>query len=360
MRQAIFVVVLVVAFLGGAMVNGPGIRWAQSRLLDYMGLKDGGEIASIDLPPASSGSADPQHLAGAPTVTELSPRIAVAGTESASKLNDNRKLDNTHGLKGNAQAGSVARAMSATASRTEMQGSPPPLPVPTAVPEPEAPRPSDSHDPSAPARRLGPGTDAAASSATRSARESRVGKNSSSSSPVAPAVELPRDSRSGSPPHVEPDGSETPGPSPAPLDPSVGPALLASLSPSSSAQPGTANRAKADTIPLEVAPMSPPSGSSHPPSSTPAGSAPRTFGATGESGADWADLRRKMQSLGVTRYTIEGKPDGRVVFSCLIPLAGRQAVSQRFEAEGDDELQAAQVAIRRISLWRATRTSPSP
>ena len=59
MRQAIFVVVLVAAaFLGGAMVNGPGIRWVQSRLLDYMGLKDGGEIASIDLPPASSGNAD--------------------------------------------------------------------------------------------------------------------------------------------------------------------------------------------------------------------------------------------------------------------------------------------------------------
>ncbi len=161
---------------GRGMVNGPGIRWAQSRLLDYMGLKDGGEIASIDLPPASSGSADPQHLAGAPTVTELSPRIAVAGTESASKLNDSRKLDNTPGLKGNAEAGSVARAMSATASRTEMQGSPPPLPVPTAVPEPEAPRPSNSHDQSDPARRPGPGTDAGASSATRSAQNQRWGR----------------------------------------------------------------------------------------------------------------------------------------------------------------------------------------
>jgi hypothetical protein len=57
----------------------------------------------------------------------------------------------------------------------------------------------------------------------------------------------------------------------------------------------------------------------------------------------------------VTRYTIEGEPGGRVVFSCLIPLAGRQAVSQRFEAEGEDEFQAAQGALRRIALWRATR-----
>ena len=68
---------------------------------------------------------------------------------------------------------------------------------------------------------------------------------------------------------------------------------------------------------------------------------------------DWAILRRKMQSLGVTHYTIDGQPGRRVVFSCLIPLAGRQAVSQRFEAEGDDDFQAAQAAMRRIALWRA-------
>ena len=43
-----------------------------------------------------------------------------------------------------------------------------------------------------------------------------------------------------------------------------------------------------------------------------------------------------MQSFGVSRYTMDGEPGGRVVFSCLIPLAGRQAVTQRFEAEGED------------------------
>ena len=154
--------------------------------------------------------------------------------------------------------------------------------------------------------------------------------------------------------------SETSGPSPAPLDPSVGPALLASLSPSSPAQPGTADRAKADTIPLEVAPMSPPRLTiilTPRPPPTPHQARPEQLMSLK---CRWVDLRHKLQSLGVTRYTIEGEPGGRVVFSCLIPLAGRQAVSQRFEAEGDDEFQAAQVAIRRISLWRATRTSPSP
>jgi hypothetical protein len=68
-------------------------------------------------------------------------------------------------------------------------------------------------------------------------------------------------------------------------------------------------------------------------------------------------LQRKMQTLGVTRFTIDGDPGGRVVFSCLIPLAGRQAVSQRFEAEGDDVVGAAQAALRRVALWRATQPS---
>jgi hypothetical protein len=62
-----------------------------------------------------------------------------------------------------------------------------------------------------------------------------------------------------------------------------------------------------------------------------------------------------MQVLGISRYTIEGQPGGRVLFSCLIPLAGRQAVTQRFEAEGDDALQAARAALRRVALWRASQ-----
>jgi hypothetical protein len=75
---------------------------------------------------------------------------------------------------------------------------------------------------------------------------------------------------------------------------------------------------------------------------------------------DWTTLARKMQALGVSRFTIEGQPGGRVLFSCLIPLAGRQAVTQRFEAEGADAVQAARAALRRVALWRATQPRPSP
>jgi hypothetical protein len=66
-----------------------------------------------------------------------------------------------------------------------------------------------------------------------------------------------------------------------------------------------------------------------------------------------------MRTLGVARYGIEGEPDGRVRFHCVIPLAGRRAVSQHFEADGDDEIEAAQAALRRIALWRATE-APTP
>jgi hypothetical protein len=68
-----------------------------------------------------------------------------------------------------------------------------------------------------------------------------------------------------------------------------------------------------------------------------------------------------MQALGVSRFTIESQPGGPAVYSCLIPLvAGRQAVAQRFEAEGQDALQAARAALRRVALWRASQTQPSP
>ena len=74
----------------------------------------------------------------------------------------------------------------------------------------------------------------------------------------------------------------------------------------------------------------------------------------------WPILEHKMQSLGVARYTIDGEPGGRVVCSCLIPLAGRQAVTQRFEAEGDDIIHAVQAALRRIALWRASQPPARP
>jgi hypothetical protein len=73
---------------------------------------------------------------------------------------------------------------------------------------------------------------------------------------------------------------------------------------------------------------------------------------------DWSEIRRRMRELGVSRYEIEGEPNGRVRFRCLIPLAGRRAVGQQFEGEGDTEEQAAEAALRRVALWKATEMVP--
>jgi hypothetical protein len=111
--------------------------------------------------------------------------------------------------------------------------------------------------------------------------------------------------------------------------------------PATAALPRTPVRAgQADPA---VAPASLPSTTAEPAPATPAG--------TG-----WADLRRRMRELGVSRYWVEGEPDGPARFRCVIPLAGRRAVGQQFEAEGDDDFQAADAALRRVALWRATET----
>lgn len=71
---------------------------------------------------------------------------------------------------------------------------------------------------------------------------------------------------------------------------------------------------------------------------------------------DWALVRRKMQELGVRQYWIEGQPGGLVRFRCVIPVAGKNAMAQHFEAEAADEFRAADAALRRVLLWRATET----
>lgn len=260
MRQALFVIAVVgAAFVGGAVVNGPGFRWAQERLLLYMGLQDGGEIASIDLPPAPGEA----PIADAPTVTEPTvgkrdPEVQTASATAPSPLS----------------AAPERRALS--------QGVPSPKAEPQAT-EPFADQPAPE------------------AGAVESDPPALLGALVGALKQTAP----PPGGADG--PSQEPGAQPAPEPSaePAPLDPSVAPA------------------------------------------------------ADGES-SDWTELRDKLNAAGVSRYTIEGEPGGRVVFVCLIPLAGKQAVSQRFEAEGDDEFQAARAALRRINLWRAAQGHAEP
>lgn len=72
---------------------------------------------------------------------------------------------------------------------------------------------------------------------------------------------------------------------------------------------------------------------------------------------DWVEIRQRLKALGVTRYTVDAEFDGRVRFSCVIPVDGLRAVGHHFEADGDDEWQAVDATMRRIALWRATEPS---
>ena len=286
MRQLVLVVVLVAAaFLGGAFVNGPGLQWAQTRVLRSLGLNNGGEIISVDLK-------------------------STASSEATS--NGSAKPD------GDTIQGSLA-------------------PVPSILTEDK----SSKEDTSDRASRF----QARGKSATNGTASSR--------SPASPSPLSAKHARART-------LAQSPGLEPVPSDPGVTPAGAVS-SPGPDQMP---SRTALDTAPAIIdslaalLPANPPSSNSAlpPSSSTPAITSALKSIAGGSD--NWVILERKMQSLGVSRYTMDGEPGGRVVFSCLIPLAGRQAVAQRFEADGDDMIHAAQAALRRIALWRATQALP--
>lgn len=258
-RSLILVVFLVAAaFLGGAFVNGPGLQWAQARMLKSLGVGDGNEIASVDLKVTgetldSADSAKPGPIAPAPT-------IIAEGSPPLSKAHQDAE----------------------PTSRTPALL---PLPKKTHLDSPPAGRAPKSDDQSA-----------------RTFKESGTSVDRS----VLTAS-------------LKNAGYQSPSLRPAP--------------------------AQMDSLP----PLSPVSGSLE---SAPLPPSPRR---AGDMGGDWAAIVRKMESFGVKRFSVEGEPGGRVLFSCLIPLAGRQAVSQRFEAEDDDVIEAARAALRRIALWRAAQ-----
>jgi hypothetical protein len=282
-RKAMLVIVLVAAsFLGGAFVNGPGLQWAETRVLRSLGLNNGGEIASVELKPAVGSETNLDELRSAKAGTRISegPRAPIPSvlTEDESSQSDN--------------------ANRASALQTRPKSNSVGVDMPSS--EVRATAPSLMKQPVTPSKALKQQVTPA---------DSNVKQASLSTRPVGSGDAERPDA------NAKPDILDT----------------LAALLPSNSESSA--------------------SGSPTPPS-PPAASAQKPF----LDGSDsWTVLERKMQSLGITRYTIEGQPGDHVVFSCLIPLAGRQAIAQRFEAEGDDMVQAAQSALRRITLWRATQ-----
>ncbi|MGE3821049.1 MAG: hypothetical protein AB7I30_16675 [Isosphaeraceae bacterium] len=278
MRQALFAVMLVAAsFAGGAVVNGPGLRWAQEQITHRFNL-------DVEEEPTESR---PQIVAANPTDSTESefpsrpiPPLAVEPTETRS----DRSLTPRTGQGDRIEAPAVAMA---GASST------PPEKTPLATPEAEG----------------------------------------VSLPPLTTAETLPLD---------RPEPQASPGdPEPPRPKSSTGPKSMADAAMALASLAGKAVAGKTGEGEGEGA--APPAPKPEAPSLSEPGDP-----------TDWPGVRKSLQALGVTRYGIDGEPDGRVRFHCVIPLAGRRAVSQYFEAEGPDEFQAARSALRRVTLWKAT------
>jgi hypothetical protein len=286
-RQVMLVVALVGAsFLGGAYINGPGLQWAQSKVLHFIGLDNGGEITSVDLKPAVASD------------------------------------------------GGIDRTASARPGNGTVQG--PVAPMPSLVAEDESPGHVTSNHQST-------------SRADQKSPSERPGSRPSQRPPSSGLL------TKGSPAAGKPSTWDN-----APSDTDVARADMTSMStPARGVLPRelSTGLVALDSLATQLSSDSSSSGSGSvsPASSSPVAT-PTLRSATNRSDA-WVVLERRMRSLGVSRFMVEGEPGGRAVFACLVPLAGRQAVTQRFEAVGDDVVEAARAAVGRITLWRATQPS---
>ncbi len=269
MRKALFAIVLIAAsFAGGAVVNGPGLRWAQTLVMNRLGIDGDDEPAARTTATAGPASEEiparpiPPLIVEPPAPGKAAPVAEVSRPEPA-------------GQAPKSASASVLPALTPVPAGT------------TQPPDPVAPR-TVAHAPE-------PETP-----------------------PLATASRAPDREKTGERDQDRDRGKDK-GPDP-PADPSV---RLASV-----ADPDA-----------DAPPAAPPA----------SGAAAR---------GEWAEVRDTMRTLGVSRYGIEGDPGGRVRFHCLIPLAGRRAVGQHFEAEGDDDLQAARSALKRVALWKAAAGAP--
>jgi len=348
-RHVLFALVLVGAsFLGGAFVNGPGLKWLQAKVLGHAGLGD--DVPTLSLPASVASDAEPD-LSPKPSSSSTITQNAGSATKSSSSKGD---------------VPTAQKSSNASLASKGNAGAPKPEPSPP----PTVENKSSLGNMLGSLLSFGDSVSSAKTASTQGAKTEPVSKSGSTSSQstfsaksTKPIALASREVKSGSGgtdpaslPVLDPQTLPPGAGRPAPLDPSVTPAFLASLG---STPPGNASPTSGPAkIPVVQA-----SASSEPrplalplPLSTEDGAGGGPAGNTDPASSrdEWGTIRQKLKMLGVTRYTIEGEPGGRVAFSCLIPLAGRQAVTQRFEAEGDDEIRAARATLRRIALWQAT------
>jgi len=323
LRKGLFAVMLVAAsFAGGAVVNGPGLRWAQAMILNRAGGDgDGPAPGEVLLPPPDAST---ESIPSAP----VSPVVLEPARPASSREKSGGKDGGTASGKAEAPAPPTPAAAEVAPPAPDPKPKAPPAPEPKPkappAPEPQAPAPPEP-------------------------------KGQGSGGPASSGRDV--ESRAAKPPKdVPPTLDELP-----PLDMPADPPASKAPDGAGRGEPRTASTNAAGDAPDPAPSAADPA--PRPPEATPASTAPANAGPAARSNAtspgDWAQVRRTMVALGVARYGIEGEPGGRARFYCVIPLAGRHAVGQHFEAEGDDALQAAQVALRRVALWLAAE-APKP
>lgn len=156
---------------------------------------------------------------------------------------------------------------------------------------------------------------------------------------------------------VSPPPTSAPAPPPAIVEAPPTPAVVEAPRPSAWPDaPGSAPATRQDPPARRdagVVPVGIPELAAAPPEplEAPAPMAPKP--APTRSAGGWDAVKKSMRDLGVTRYWVEGTAEGRSTFRCVVPVAGKRAVAQQFEAEADDPAAAAESALRRVALWRA-------
>ncbi|CAN5777039.1 hypothetical protein BH23PLA1_BH23PLA1_40700 [soil metagenome] len=302
MRKGLFALVLVLAsFAGGAAVNGPGLQWAKDQLLTpVVGTTNGiGNGKSHD--PDPDPDVEILDLPAAPPPPLEFPSTTRAAAPSSEDEDP---------------------AIESNPAQEKPADDPTAILAPPSVAAPRSPSIATGRDPESTAEEP---------QAAEASTEESVGD------PVAPPRLLQ--------PIDIPDALPVPGAG-GNTSPATAPAAewpdAPDSAPAAAVLPESAEHRPLDRDPGVSRTLGPEQGVGDP--------AP-------EGVSDWDRIRRRMEDLGVGRFWIEGQPDGPVLFRCVVPTVGGRVVSQHFEAEADDAIQAAEVALGRVALWRTTSVS---
>jgi hypothetical protein len=316
LRQVFLAIVLVAAaFTGGAIVNGPGRGWAQA-VLNQIRPRGPGLVTTTDNPVPKTQDGEPAQSDPIPAAPVPPLVVGPVPEEPPSKA----EAPASHAEPVPASTPSPAIASASTPAPASSSAKSDPATSSEAIPKPL----SDAN------------VLALGSAKSPSPFPLEAPAPLPPSSPVEPQTAVESSTSADPTPKKDPGWGDAPGSAPAnaALPRSLGPGMAAKRDPAvSQAMANPRAPSSADTANSVEADGSLSFSSKAP---------------------TWSDLRRRMRDLGVTRYWIEGEPEGSVRFRCVVPLVGQRAVAQQFEGEGDDAPHAADAALIRVALWRAT------